>query len=56
MLLVQMGVGIVTVLYAAPAHIAIVHQFGAVVLWVLILRARFAAAYPAPSSLRGNAA
>ena len=33
--------------------IAIVHQFGAVVLWVLILRARFLAAYPLAQSVRG---
>ena len=54
MLLVQMGLGIVTVLYLAPWHIAIVHQFGAVLLWVLILRARFGAGYPARQSIRGK--
>ncbi len=36
-------------MYSAPWQIAIVHQFGAVVLWVLILRARFLARYPAPA-------
>jgi cytochrome c oxidase assembly protein subunit 15 len=51
-LLLQMAVGVVTVLYSAPAHIAIVHQFLAVVLWVLILRARFATAYPAARSIQ----
>jgi heme a synthase len=42
----QAALGVATVLYAAPWQIAIVHQFGAVVLFVLVLRARFAAAYP----------
>ncbi|KNG95273.1 heme A synthase [Pseudaestuariivita atlantica] len=53
MLIVQMVLGVVTVLYAAPLHIAIVHQLGAVVLWVLILRARFLARYPLTQSIRG---
>ena len=48
----QMVLGIGTVLYAAPLHLAIVHQFGAVVLWALILRARFLARYPLPQSVR----
>ncbi len=43
---VQIFVGIVTVLYAAPWQIAILHQLGAVVLFVVLLRARFAALYP----------
>lgn len=54
MLLVQMVLGVVTVLYMSPWNIAILHQFGAVVLWALILRARFAARYPIQSSLRGT--
>lgn len=53
MLLLQMVIGIVTVLYMAPWQIAISHQIGAVILWVLILRARFAAAHPAAQSIRG---
>lgn len=53
MMLVQVVLGIVTALYSAPVHIAIVHQFGAVVLWVLILRGRFLARYPLPQSVRG---
>ncbi len=56
MMVIQMLLGIVTVLYSAPWQIAIVHQFGAVVLWVLVLRARFLAAYPLPQSVRGTAA
>ena len=54
-LLLQVALGIVTVVYSAPWQIAIVHQLGAVALWALILRARFAARYPAPQSVRGAA-
>ncbi|NSX53905.1 heme A synthase [Parasulfitobacter algicola] len=52
MMIVQMVLGIVTVMYSAPWHIAIVHQFGAVVLWVLVIRARFLAGYPFAQSVR----
>ncbi|MBE9635437.1 heme A synthase [Salipiger mangrovisoli] len=52
MLCVQVVLGIATVLYIAPWHIAITHQLGAVVLWVLILRARFGAQFPKPQSIR----
>jgi len=51
-LAVQIGLGIVTVLYGAPWQAAIVHQLMAVVLWVLILRARFLSAYPIATSVR----
>ncbi len=50
----QIVLGIVTVLYAAPVQIAIVHQLLAVLLWVLILRARFLSAYPMTTSIRGT--
>ena len=50
----QIALGIVTVLYAAPWQVAILHQFLAVVLWALILRARFLAAYPLATSIRGT--
>jgi len=56
MLWLQMVIGVVTVLYMAPWQIAITHQFGAVVLWVLILRARFGAQYPTQQSIRGATA
>ena len=56
MMLVQVVLGIVTVLYVAQMHIAITHQIGAVVLWVLIIRARFGAQYPKAQSIRGTAA
>ncbi|MEW9921855.1 heme A synthase [Marimonas sp. MJW-29] len=52
-LTLQIAWGIFTVLYAAPVHIALVHQALAVVLWVLILRARFLSGYPIVTSLRG---
>ncbi len=51
-LAVQVALGIVTVLYAAPLQIAIVHQLMAVAVWVLILRARFQTLYPVVSSIR----
>ncbi|WP_108484093.1 heme A synthase [Oceaniglobus ichthyenteri] len=53
MLSVQMVLGIAAVIYQAPWHIAIVHQFGAVILWVLMLRARHQARYPVAQSVRG---
>jgi cytochrome c oxidase assembly protein subunit 15 len=46
MTLVQIGIGVATVLYGAPWQIAIVHQLGAVALFVLLIRARFLALYP----------
>ncbi len=49
----QVLVGIVTVVYAAPWQIAILHQFMAVVVWTLILRARFLSSYPIATSIRG---
>ncbi|SFR48802.1 heme A synthase [Litoreibacter janthinus] len=48
----QVVLGIGTVLYAAPWHLAIIHQFGAVVLICLILRARFLSIYPPAQSVR----
>ncbi|MDK3018462.1 heme A synthase [Pseudodonghicola flavimaris] len=53
-LLVQVGLGIMTVIYAAPLHAAITHQLVAVLVWVLILRARFLSAYPRAQSVRGD--
>jgi cytochrome c oxidase assembly protein subunit 15 len=56
MLLVQIVIGVVTVLYGAPWQVAILHQLGAVALFALILRARFAALYPRPQRIaRGRA-
>ncbi len=53
MMAVQILLGIMTVLYSAPWQLAIVHQFGAVALWVLIIRGRFLAQYPQTQSVRG---
>jgi cytochrome c oxidase assembly protein subunit 15 len=53
MMAVQIVLGIMTVLYSAPWQLAIVHQFGAVLLWVLIIRGRFLAQYPQTQSVRG---
>lgn len=55
MLGVQMALGVVTVLYMAPLYIAILHQLGAVLLWALLLRARFAARYPVQQRIQGTA-
>ena len=54
MLVLQMLLGIMTVLYIAPWHLAILHQLGAVLLFALILRARFLAQYPLAQSVRGS--
>ncbi len=56
MLFGQIVLGIVTVMNSAPVDLALVHQFGAVILWVLILRARFLAAYPLAQSVKGGRA
>lgn len=48
----QLVLGIFTVLYAAPASIAILHQLMAVLVWSLILRARFLSHYPVTRSIR----
>lgn len=51
-LLVQVALGIMTVIYGVPWQAAILHQLLAVALFVLILRARFLAGYPRATSLR----
>jgi heme a synthase len=56
MLVVQMALGIATVLTVAHVHVAITHQIGAVILWVLILRARHLALYPVAGSIREGTA
>ena len=52
MLVVQVALGIVTVMHGAPWPIAILHQLGAVALFTLIIRARFAALYPRSAAHR----
>jgi len=51
---VQITLGIATVLYIAPLQLAILHQLMAVIVWVLILRARFLSAYPISTSIRNS--
>ena len=53
MLVLQMLLGIITVMSSAPWHLAIMHQFGAVILWVLILRALYLTRYPHKQSIQG---
>ena len=48
----QLLLGIITVLYAVPWYFAILHQLGAVALWVAILRARFLSGYPPQTMLK----
>ncbi|MEM9901003.1 MAG: heme A synthase [Pseudomonadota bacterium] len=55
LMVVQLVLGIVTVMNAAPWPLAILHQFTAVALWVAILRARHLSGYPRSDSLRGTA-
>ncbi|MEP2782058.1 MAG: heme A synthase [Pseudoruegeria sp.] len=52
MLFGQIVLGIVTVMHASPWNIAILHQAGAIILWVMIIRARFAAQYPVIQKIR----
>lgn len=56
MMVVQVGLGIWAVLTAAQVHVAITHQVGAVILWVLIIRARHRAQYPLAGSIREGTA
>ncbi|GAA6207452.1 COX15/CtaA family protein [Cognatishimia sp. WU-CL00825] len=51
-LLLQVVLGVMTVLYIAPWQLAITHQIVAVLVWVLMLRARFLAHYPLSTSIR----
>ncbi|MDD7971298.1 heme A synthase [Roseinatronobacter alkalisoli] len=50
----QIVLGIVTVLHGAPWQLGIAHQATAVLLWVLIIRARHLAQYPRFDNLRGT--
>lgn len=56
MLFGQVVLGIAAVLTAAHLHVALTHQVGAVILWVLILRARHLAQYPVAGSIRKGTA
>jgi cytochrome c oxidase assembly protein subunit 15 len=52
MMFVQMVLGIVTVMHSAPWNLAILHQLGAILLWVFCLQARFRTGYPVFVPLR----
>jgi cytochrome c oxidase assembly protein subunit 15 len=56
MLVAQLALGIATVLTVAHVHVAITHQIGAVILWVLILRTRHLSQYPVAGSIRKGTA
>lgn len=56
MMLVQVVLGIGAALSAAALPEAISHQVGAVILWVLVLRARFLAGAPIQGSIREGTA
>ncbi|MEO8244694.1 MAG: heme A synthase [bacterium] len=56
MLVAQVCLGIYTALTAAQLHVAITHQLGAVILWVLVIRARHMAMYPVQGSIRKGTA
>ncbi len=56
MLVLQMALGIYTALMSAQLHVALTHQLGAVVLWVLVIRARHMAKFPVQGSIRAGTA
>jgi len=56
MLVAQAALGVATILTGVHLHVAITHQLGAVILWVLILRARHLAQYPVAGSIREGTA
>ena len=49
----QVMLGILNVIHAAPLPLALLHQLGAVALFVLIISARHNARYPYETSIRG---
>lgn len=51
---VQIALGILNVIHAAPLALALSHQIGAVALFALIIRARHHARYPHETSVRGT--
>lgn len=50
----QMVIGIVTVMHSAPLGLALLHQLTAIILWVLVIRARHLAYFPIQSSIRDS--
>ncbi len=56
LLAAQVVVGIYTALTAAHLHVAITHQVVAIVLWVMVIRARHLSLYPRAGSIRKGTA
>ncbi|MDB6179212.1 COX15/CtaA family protein [Paracoccus sp. Z330] len=54
MLAAQIALGIMNVIHASPLPLALIHQFGAIMLIGMIIRARFNARYPRETSVRGT--
>ena len=52
-MVLQISLGIWAVLTSAQLHVAITHQAGAVLLWVLVIRGRFLARHPVAVTIRG---
>ena len=52
LLVVQMVLGVVTVMNSSPWNLAILHQFTAILLWLAVIRGRFLAGYPITTSVR----
>ncbi|WP_158963499.1 heme A synthase [Chachezhania sediminis] len=52
--ILQAGLGIMTLLYFVPLHLALTHQLGAVLVLTMILRARVQVSYPVTASIRGD--
>jgi cytochrome c oxidase assembly protein subunit 15 len=52
MMIVQACIGIAAALTLAQLHVALTHQIGAIVLWVLIIKARHRTIYPLTGSIR----
>lgn len=56
MMALQVMLGIYAVTTAAQLHVALSHQFGAAVLWALIIRARYLSLYPKAGSIKEGTA
>jgi cytochrome c oxidase assembly protein subunit 15 len=52
LLILQMILGVVTVMNSSPWNLAILHQFTAILLWLAVIRGRFLAGYPVATPVR----
>lgn len=52
LLILQMVLGVVTVMNSSPWSLAILHQFTAILLWLAVIHGRFLAGYPIATSVR----